>query len=314
MSKFELEPKRESKDRKSSSARETQMSVRGSKHTKGGVTELVLIFTSPPGGEIDPDGALANSLPLSDFILADVLTTKGDLLGDNGVGPTRVPVGPNGSVLTADSATSTGLTYTSLGPKGSILAAESTTLIGGFPVGTDGQILISESSQTFGLEWVNASSVIPALPSLGAQFVQTVQGANISVASGLAFDLVTGSLYPTGTFNTAGITFGGAPTQGTYFHLPPGNWMIDFETSMSSVGPIAMSTGTASTGPYTPYIASKAGSTTATTWVHGRTIYSAAQVATAPFVIFGPTDSVAAAVVTTGGAPQYIVRVTFQQF
>src|SRR5271155_2019917 len=108
--------------------------------------DLVLVFSSPPGGELDPKGALKDSLPLSDFILTDVLTTKGDLLGDNGTTPVRVPVGPDGSVLTANSSTSTGLSYTSLGPKGSILAAESTTLIGGFPVGTDGQVLTAESS------------------------------------------------------------------------------------------------------------------------------------------------------------------------
>lgn len=268
--------------------------------------DLVLVFSSPPGGVLDPKGALKDSLPLSDFILTSALTTKGDLLGDNGVGPTRVPVGPDGSVLTADSDETTGLTYTSLGAKGSILAAQSPTVIGGFPVGTDGQVLTAESSQPFGLQWLSPGST---LPSLGAQFVQYTQAPNNSVASGLAFKLTTDN--PTGTFNTLGLTTGAAPTQGDWILLPAGNYMIDFETSMSSVGPIAMSTSAVSTGPFVAYTPSKAGSTTATTWVHGRTLFNAA----APtYIIIGPTDSVTATVVPSGGAPQYIVRVTIVKF
>jgi hypothetical protein len=47
----------------------------------------------------------------------------------------------------------------------------------------------------------------------------------------------------------------------------------------------------------------------ASTWIHGRSIINTA--IQGPVVIIGPTDSVAAAVITTGGSPEYIVRVTF---
>jgi len=139
-----------------------------------------------------------------------------------------------------------------------------------------------------------------------AEFVQYTQSPNNSVASGLAFELLTDN--PLGVYNTAGITTGAAPTQGTEFFLPIGVYIVDFETSMSSIGPIAISTSLFTGGPYTVDINSKAGSTTATTWVHGRSIINATS---ATFAIIGPTDSVVAAVAPTGGSPEYIVRVTF---
>lgn len=50
-------------------------------------------------------GALMRASAVLRFL---ILTTKGDLLGFNGVDPVRVAVGPNGSILTANSAAATG--------------------------------------------------------------------------------------------------------------------------------------------------------------------------------------------------------------
>jgi hypothetical protein len=47
------------------------------------------------------------------FNQLDPLTTKGDILGHDGTDSVRVPVGADGSFLTADSAQATGLSYTS---------------------------------------------------------------------------------------------------------------------------------------------------------------------------------------------------------
>ena len=143
-----------------------------------------------------------------------------------------------------------------------------------------------------------------------AEFVQYTQAPNGSVAPGLALELLTDN--PTGVFNTLGITTAAAPTQGTAFNLPVGFYMVDYETSTSSVGPLVISQGLINVIPtdYTADINTKAGSTTATTWIHGRGIVESS-VALGQWIIVGPTDSVTAAVVPTGGAPQYIVRVTF---
>lgn len=154
------------------------------------------------------------------------------------------------------------------------------------------------------------SAPAPAgLQGLAAQFVQYTQSPNNSVASGLAFELLTDN--PTGVYNTIpGLTTASAPTQGTAILLPIGNYIVDYETSMSSVGPIAISLSPTN-ATYTVYIPSKSGSTTATTWVHGRSILSIT--GADKYMIVGPTDSVAAVVVTSGGAPQYIVRLTILQ-
>jgi len=138
-----------------------------------------------------------------------------------------------------------------------------------------------------------------------AEYVQRTQAPNNSVASGLALKLTTDNA---AIFDTIGITVAGAPTQGDAFTLPVGYYMVRYETSTSSVGPLAISQGNTAAGPFTADINTKAGSTTATTWINGGGIvHSTVGNQT---IIVGPTDSVAAAVTTTGGAPQYIVRLT----
>lgn len=172
----------------------------------------------------------------------------------------------------------------------------------------DGTTIIQNAE---GCLMVDASALPPSPASLGyAEYVQYTQAPNNSVASGLAFELLTDNAL--GVFNTAGITTAGAPTQGTAFFLLPGFYMVDYETSTSSVGPLAISQGLTNVLPsdYTADINTKAGSTTATTWIHGRGIVESS-VALGQWFIVGPTDSVTAAVTTTGGAPEYIVRVTF---
>ncbi len=64
-----------------------------------------------------------------------------------------------------------------------------------------------------------------------------------------------------------------------------------------------------SASPFVVHLPSKTGSTSGTTWLHGRSVINTAT--EGPEIIIGPTDGVAAAVTTTGGSPQYIVRVTF---
>ncbi len=100
------------------------------------------------------------------------LTTKGDLYTfstDN----TRLPVGGDGQILSADSSTLTGLSWIDiptteipLTTKGDILGFD--TEPDRIPVGTDGQVLTADSTSTLGVSWKDApSSVFPYAFSLG---------------------------------------------------------------------------------------------------------------------------------------------------
>jgi len=200
------------------------------------------------------------------------------------------PAGESGFGITGSPGEAGGIGPT--GPSGGPVGPTGSTGPSGGPPGAPGATGAAGATGSFGY----------------AEYVQFTQAPNNSVASGLAFELLTN--YPSGTFNNIGITTAGAPTQGTAFFLPAGVYMVDYETSMSSVGPIGISTSPSNgVGTYTFDNTSKSGSTTATTWVHGRSIIKVNSGGT--YMIVGPTDSVTAAVVTTGGAPQYIVRVTF---
>lgn len=100
-------------------------------------------------------------------------TTKGDLFGHDASQPARVPVGPDDSVLAADSAQGLGVGYKTLAGDNTSIQGNgisspfsviwpSTTkgdLIGfgtsaaRLPVGTNGQILTPASSQSLGIKW-----------------------------------------------------------------------------------------------------------------------------------------------------------------
>jgi hypothetical protein len=148
-----------------------------------------------------------------------------------------------------------------------------------------------------------------------AEYVQLSQSSNNRVASGLAFQLLTNS--PNGIINNIGIATVAAPTQGTAFLLPPGLYMVDYETSLLTNGPIGISTSPSNgTGTYTFDNNSKSGSSTSKTWIHGRSTVNVLSNAT--YMIVGPTDGVCASVAPTGCVnacvcatqSQYTVRVT----
>lgn len=75
-----------------------------------------------------------------------VLTTKGDLLGYNGSTDVRVPVGTNGQVLTADSTSSTGVSYQTPASGGTVTSVAATTnsvsglTLTGSPITTSGTL------------------------------------------------------------------------------------------------------------------------------------------------------------------------------
>jgi hypothetical protein len=89
---------------------------------------------------------------------ASPLTTKGDLYGYSTTN-SRIPVGADATVLTADSTQTLGVKWatppvsTTLTTKGDIQTYSTTNAR--LPVGADGNGVVADSSQTTGLRWVN---------------------------------------------------------------------------------------------------------------------------------------------------------------
>jgi hypothetical protein len=202
--------------------------------------------------------------------------------------------GPTGSTGQPGLATNTGST-------GSIGLTGST----GFGItGSTGQPGLAASTGSTGTP--GATGVAGTIGgSAGiAEYVELIQGSNNSVPPGSAFILSNQ------TINTIGITTVAGPAgQGTAFILPAGTYIIDYELSLGSAGSIALYLG-AAVGSVAIDNNTIAGSTTATSWIHGR----ATEV-----IVTGTNDHIilssvvgTAAVVTAGTAAGFfIVRMTF---
>lgn len=145
-----------------------------------------------------------------------------------------------------------------------------------------------------------------------AEFVQTSQDTNSSIAPGTAaveylFDNSSGIV------NTIGIitaTAAPGPTpQGTAFNLPIGTYLVDFENSNASPCSLAIYQGASNTnGAYTINNNSIAGSTTDTTWIHGRAYITSSGSNT--WIIISPVTSTLA-IPLAGDSTAYIARITF---
>ncbi len=109
----------------------------------------------------------------SSGIPASTVNAKGDLLvatADDTV--TRLAVGTNDQVLTADSAQATGVKWATLttpiaasavDAKGDILTATANDTPARLAVGSNGQMLVADSTQTTGLRWAYTSTVVVTL-------------------------------------------------------------------------------------------------------------------------------------------------------
>ena len=88
--------------------------------------------------------------------------------------------------------------------------------------------------------------------------------------------------------------------------MGPGVYVIDYETSLASAGSLAIYVGptAASLSIDTNTVS---GSTTATTWIHGRAI----EVVSTSLVVAVSSVVGTAAVTTAGSASQYMIRITF---
>jgi hypothetical protein len=105
-----------------------------------------------------------------------IVDAKGDLIAATAAdNVNRLPVGTDGQVLKADSGTSTGLAWgnesggiapTTIDAKGDLLAGTAADTVGRLGVGTDGQVLKADSTQSTGLIWATESAASGILQTI----------------------------------------------------------------------------------------------------------------------------------------------------
>jgi len=133
-----------------------------------------------------------------------------------------------------------------------------------------------------------------------AEYIRTAQTPNNSIPPGTAFTIDTEVYNSVPSFIVASAGAGG-----TVFTLSQGTYVIDYETSLESAGSLAIYSGpnSASLSIDTNTIS---GSTTATTWIHGRLIENVLTT-----LVVAISSVVGTANVTTSGtASVFMIRLT----
>lgn len=137
-----------------------------------------------------------------------------------------------------------------------------------------------------------------------AEFIRTIQSPNNSVPPGTAFTIDTElfNSLPGGIVASAG-------AGGTVFTLNlPGTYVFDYEMSLEAAGSVAIYSG-ATAGTLAIDTNTIAGSSTGTTWIHGRALVQVP--VGAPLVTAVSSVVGTAAVVTAGNAAGFfVVRLT----
>ena len=139
-----------------------------------------------------------------------------------------------------------------------------------------------------------------------AEFVQHIQGSNASIAPGSAVSY-TGD--QAAVYDTIGITTAAGPAgQGTAFQLPAGVYFVDWENSADAAWSLAIYQGISNTvlAIDTNTIA---GASTATTWIHGRSIITSAP--GDDWIIVSPVVGTAGIRTARTAAGEFIARITF---
>ena len=131
-----------------------------------------------------------------------------------------------------------------------------------------------------------------------AEYIQSTQSPNDNISPGTAFTIDT-EVYNTVPLFISATSGAG----GTVFTLTQGTYVIDYEMSLSSAGSLAIYTG-ASAASLTIDTNTISGSSTATTWIHGRAIENVSTT-----LVIAISSVVGTASVTTAGtASSYIIR------
>lgn len=267
---------------------------------------------------VAPTGAISLQLPTAAAMVAAMQGLFGQMSSPAGgasfdfvlVNPaafTVTPVAGAGFSISAGAAVAI--------PAGSVAAptAASFTVVITVPTaGSCACILSNVTGATGPMGATGATGATGAAGSDGvaayAQFTQNIQGTNNSVApttggNGIGFS------FANSIFNNAGIVQT-ANTQGQYFVLPaPGVYKVEYEMSLGSAGSVGLYLGA---GPTSAGVAldtnTVAGSTTATTWIHGGGIVDAS---INPVVVVGSVVGTAAVVTAGTAAGNFMTRLTF---
>ena len=245
--------------------------------------------------------------------IGDNLTLCGELLDCNGNlfpglnGP-QGAIGATGTRGATGTNGATGVTGGLTGPTGSAGAAGAT---GACCPGSTGPTGPTGSAGATGARGATGSVGATGSSSLfgGAEFIQTIQVPNDSVPP------YTGGTPTAFNFNTivyntiAGLVVSTipGPGQGTAFTFnTAGTYVLNYEMSLGAAGSVGLYTG-ASIAAATLDTNSIAGSTTATTWIHGRSFVT---VAGTPVVVALSSVVGTAAVVLAGTSTEYMIRLT----
>ena len=161
----------------------------------GGVQGVVISGTPTAGQVLTASGGTAASWAAPAF--TNPMTTQDDVIvgGVSGV-PGRLGKGTDGQVLTVDPVTHHLLwdtpAFTSpLTTKGDILGHS--TLDARVPIGTNGQVLVADSTQTLGLKWA-ASGGVSQLASITAASAAIANTETVVVSASLAANTITAGM------------------------------------------------------------------------------------------------------------------------
>jgi hypothetical protein len=213
-------------------------------------------------------------------------------------GPTGATgsTGPTGAIGSIGSTGPTGV-FGSTGPTGVFGSTGPTGAIGSTgPTGAFGPTGPTGATGSTGVSGVTGASGVVGY----AEFIHITQTPNNSISPGTAFTIEIE------VFNSVPSSIVASPgAGGTVFTLSSGTYIIDYETTLSSAGTLAIYTGPNS-GSLSVDTNTISGSTTATTWIHGRAI----QVVSTSLVIAISSVVGTADVTTAGTATPFMIRLT----